>query len=209
MSENKGSGGESSRGDQQYDSDNNSTAEGPSNSETQGETNFPNNSPAFSGYIPDNSNSSFPNSNTQRLPSNINMAGRTRKQWDLGKNETINSFESWKGHLLYTLNLDLNFAPFLMSGKTWEKKGKHNRLRGLATEQEVVNLELMLGQIANFCSVISRNTILKNSTSLDHVWQHIRSHYGFQSSGSNFLNLCDLRLENDERPEDLFQRIFL
>ena len=73
--------------------------------------------------VTDNSNiTSRPRPIIRRNPDNPNMAGRTRKQWDLGKNETINSFESWKGHLLYTLNMDTNFAPFLMSGKTWEKK---------------------------------------------------------------------------------------
>ena len=214
MSENKGpdlTGGESSRDteDHQSDSDNNSVTEEPPNynTNTQGENNITNTIPGFSGYTLENSNSTFSNPNIPLAQPPVNMASRTRKQWDLGRNETINSFESWKGHLMYTLNLDRNFAPFLITGKSWEKKGRNNPLRGLATEQEVVNLELMLGQIANFCSVISRNTILKNSTSLDHVWQHIRSHYGFQSSGSNFLNLCDLHLENDERPEDLFQRI--
>ena len=165
-----------------------------------------------SNSVPPSSISTNPNITTRsrpiiRISNNISMAGRTRKQWDLSKNETISSFESWKGHLIYTLSLDQNFVPFLVSGKTWEKKGKHNPLRGLANEQEVVKLELLLGQIANFCSVISRNTILKNSTSLEHVWQHIRTHFGFQTSGSNFLNLCDIRLESDERPEDLFQRL--
>jgi len=190
-----------------YNSDSNSPSEGPSNysSTATGDLDITLTS------LPNHNNS---DSNDSTLVNNIfdniraeNMAAKTRKQWDLGKNETINSFESWKGHLLYLLNTDKNFAPFLISGKSWEKKGRNNPLRGLANEQEVVNLELMLGQIANFCSVISRNTILRNSTSLDHVWQHIRAHYGFQTSGSNFLNLCDLRLENDERPEDLFQRI--
>ena len=68
-------------------------------------------------------------------------------------------------------------------------------------------LELMLGQIANYCPVIARNTIVKKSTSIEHVWQSIRAHYGFQSTGAHFLDLADLIKEPDERPEDLFQRI--
>ena len=38
-----------------------------------------------------------------------------------------------------------------------------------------------MGQIANFCPVISSNTIVKNSTSVKFIWQAIRAHYGFQS----------------------------
>ena len=68
-------------------------------------------------------------------------------------------------------------------------------------------LELMLGQIANYCTIISRNTVVKNSTSLTAIWQVIRLHYGFQSTGAHFIDFTDIRLEPDERPEDLFQRL--
>ena len=49
------------------------------------------------------------------------------------------------------------------------------------TAQQKVNfLELMLGQIANYCPVISRNTLVKNSTSIQFIWNRIREHFGFQ-----------------------------
>ena len=62
-------------------------------------------------------------------------------------------------------------------------------------------------QIANFCPVISRNTIAKNSTSVKSIWQVIRAHYGFQSTGAHFLDFASIKLDVDERPEDLFQRL--
>ena len=65
----------------------------------------------------------------------------------------------------------------------------------------------MLRQIANYCPVISRNTIVKNPTSLSDIWQSIRSHYGFQSSRAHFLDFSDIKLEPNERPRDLFQRL--
>ena len=68
-------------------------------------------------------------------------------------------------------------------------------------------LHLMLGQIANFCPVISRNTIAKNSTSLSGIWQTIRLHYGFQSTVVHFLDFADIHLHADERSEDLYQRL--
>ena len=61
----------------------------------------------------------------------------------------------------------------------------------------------MLGQVANYCPIISRNTIVKTSTSLAEIWQTIRLHFGFQSSGAHFR----IRLQDDEEPEDLYQRL--
>ena len=75
------------------------------------------------------------------------------------------------------------------------------------TQQRVYTLELMLRQIANYCPVISRNTIVKNSTSLATIWQTTRLHYGFQSTGSHFIDFVDIHLQPDERPEDPHQRL--
>ena len=55
--------------------------------------------------------------------------------------------------------------------------------------------------------MISRNTIVKTSKSISHIYQTIRLHYGFQSSGAHFLDFADIRLEPGERHEDLYQRI--
>ena len=145
---------------------------------------------------------------------------RAPKQWQLTKSETITSFESWRQNLMYCLSLDNSFNMFLAEGATWLKKNSTNPLRGLHDDGEDIAranrktaiqkntiLDLLLGQIANYCPVIARNTIVKGSTSLNDIWQKIRQHYGFQSSGSHFLDLVHIRLETDERPEDLFQRL--
>ena len=58
--------------------------------------------------------------------------------------------------------------------------------------QKCVQLDLMLGQLTNFCPVISRNSIVKHSTSLADVWQQIREHFGFQSTVAQFLDLINL-----------------
>ena len=65
----------------------------------------------------------------------------------------------------------------------------------------------MLSQVANFCPVIPRNSIAKNATSINSIWQSIRAHYGFQSTGSHFLDFSNIKLEADEIPEDLYQRL--
>ena len=147
-------------------------------------------------------------------------SARAPKQHQLTKNETINSYESWRQNLLYILSLDSNFAPFLAPGFTWEKRTTASPTRGLIDDvdpvpedrrktaaQKVVQLEMMLGQIANYCTVISRNSIIKSSTSLDYVWQLIREHYGFQATGAHFLDLADIKLQPNEKPQDLYQRL--
>lgn len=145
---------------------------------------------------------------------------RAPKQWCLSKTETINSFENWRQNLLYTLSLDRNFAQFLAEGATWLKKSRNNPLRGFTDDgedvpevqrrsavQKVNMLDLMLGQIANFCPIISRSTIVKGSTSVEFIWHAIRLHFGFQVTGAHFIDFANIRLEPDERPEDLYQRL--
>ena len=77
----------------------------------------------------------------------------------------------------------------------------------LTAVQKSTHLDMMLGQIANYCSVISRNSIIKNSVSLTEIWQRIRQHYGFQSSGAHLLDIATVKLGLNERPEDLYQRV--
>lgn len=127
---------------------------------------------------------------------------RALKQWCLTKNETVTSFENWRQNLMYTLSLYKNFAPFLVADTWWETKTKTTPYRGCLdadenipeanrlTKKQTVNiLELLLGQIANYCPTISRNTIVKNSTSIDQIWQTIRLHYWFQTTGTPFNRL--------------------
>jgi len=99
------------------------------------------------------------------------MATRAPKQWQLSKNETITSIEAWKQNLAYTLLLDANFARYLIDDPTWERKTTARPLRGFTNDagenrrtaaQKVAQLEVMLGQIANYCPFIARNTIVKN-----------------------------------------------
>ena len=111
---------------------------------------------------------------------------RAPRQWCLTKTETVNTFENWRQNLVYTLSLDPNFAQFIASDAKWEKRCAAHPNRGFTDDidlasgrtaiQQTYMLDLMLGQIANFCPVISRNTIAKNATSLSGIWQTIRLH---------------------------------
>ena len=117
------------------------------------------------------------------------------KQWQLSKEEALNSFRNWKENLIYILSLDSNFSPFLAEGAIWLKKSSTNLTRGLQEDPESVpasqcktaiqkctHLDLMLGQIANYATIISQSTIVRNCTSLNDIWLKIREHYGFQTT---------------------------
>ena len=114
--------------------------------------------------------------------------------------------------------MDHRFTRYLEA--TWSAKSAANPTHGLADDppdaipwqsanQKNKDLELMLGQIANYCTIIARDDFMKRSTSLNDVWQRIRLHLGFQRSGAQFLDLASYRLESErnERPEALFQRL--
>ena len=146
------------------------------------------------------------------------MNNRAPKQWQLTTNETLNSFKNWKENLVYTLSLDKAFAPLLKDNVTWLKHSTTAPNRGFADDaagtanaqtaaEKCATLNLMLGQIANYATIISRNQIIKSSTSLNDIWDKIRQHYGFHTTGSRFLDLSAIRLQPSERPEDLFQRL--
>ena len=145
-------------------------------------------------------------------------SSKAPKQWTLSKTETLNSFNNWKENLVYTLSLDTNFAPFLKDDARWTKTSTTDPNRGLVDdptdqaarktkEQKVVQLNMMLGQIANFATVISRNQIVKNSTSLGSIWSKIREHFGFHTTGSRFLDLTSIQLGMGDRSEDLYQKL--
>jgi len=145
-------------------------------------------------------------------------SARAPKQWSLTTSESLTSFTNWRENLIYTLSLDTNFAPFLAENFTWADADTEHR--GLADDPNTVPedrrktkgekarlLNLMLGQIANYCTVIARHQIVNESTCLDDIWTLIRGHFGFNVTGSRYLDLSSIRLLPGEKPADLYQRI--
>ena len=143
---------------------------------------------------------------------------RALKLWQLSKEKTLNSFRNWKENLIYILSFDSKFSPFLAEGAIWFKKSSTNPTRGLQDDPESVpasrrktaiqkctHLDLMLGQIANYATIISQSTIVRNCTSLNDIWLKICEHYGFQTTGARFLDLSQIQLQVGERYEDLYQ----
>ena len=143
---------------------------------------------------------------------------RPPKPYKLQKVETVTSFKSWKHNQLYNIRADANYKAFLAKVTTWRKSGSATN-RGMVDDTEGANrqtaaekcetLNMILEGIANYCPHISRTFLVKQTTSLNDVWQKIREHYGFLSTGGHFLDISAIRQEPDERPEDLYQKIFM
>lgn len=138
------------------------------------------------------------------------------KPWKLTEEETFASYTSWQQNMLYCLNQDAANQPLLLS--QWQKLTSNNPNRGftndagengLTKEQKVYNLHLMLGYLSQFVPHYLSHDIQSNSTSIDSVWQFIRSYYGFQQSETQFLKYASITWEGmqSERPERLYRRI--
>ena len=112
------------------------------------------------------------------------MAATAQKQWTLSEHESSTTLEAWKTNLMHSLSTEEAFSPFLQPNATWKKKTKKNPLRGFtgpdASEKTTI-LELMLLRITGFAPVLSRQTIVKNSTSLNCIWEALQLYYGIDS----------------------------
>ena len=118
------------------------------------------------------------------------------------------------------MSLNNEFAEFIDPEFTWSKQSTTNRGlqvdgadSGIAANarktavQKNIQLERMLGLIAQFAPSLLHNEIVKKSTGLNWVWQRIRQHYGFRQSESNFLKLALIKRSEGERYETLYQRL--
>lgn len=138
------------------------------------------------------------------------------KPWKLTEQETFSSYTAWQHNMLYTLKQEKTFTPFLTENVQWGKLTAANPHRGFTDdvgadgktkEDKTSDLNAMLRYISQWAPHYLANDIEKHSTSLDSVWQFIRKYYSFQQSEVQFMKLSAIKLEENERPERLYQRI--
>ena len=144
------------------------------------------------------------------------MASKSIRLRQLQENESFSSFESWKGTVEYVFELDENFSEFFEEKFEWKSKDFPNRglkdikLEGRITKtaaQRAKYLNICLGQIACYATVISRDTIVRDSCSMKEIFHHLRTYYGFGKSGSSILDVVNIKRKGDESTEALYQRI--
>ena len=144
------------------------------------------------------------------------------KQRCLTPDETPTSFESWTESLVFHISLSDKSARFLSTGdlSTWTTAAD----RGFTDDVEIGTpgtnitaenrmnrqtkislLDIILGSIASYATVISAKFIKKQSTSLESIWERLRSYYGFRRVGSRILEITDIKLEMNESKESLWE----
>ena len=143
------------------------------------------------------------------------MPGFAPKLRVLTPTESQSSLDVWRETLLFHLTLDGSFEDFLEEGYTWESIKVNNR--GLKADpetkahprtakQKAQLLKLMLGTIASYAPVISREFIVSEALSLNAIWHRLRIHYGFRKSGALILDLTSIHREEGESYEALWER---
>ena len=146
------------------------------------------------------------------------MPGFAPKLRVLTSSETQTSLEVWKETLLFHLTLDGSFEDFLEDGVEWKSSAFENRgllpddaSKGAAArtaKQKATILKLMLGTIASYAPVISREFIVNEASKLEEIWLRLRIHYGVRKSGGLILDLALLEREDGESYEGLWERIY-
>ena len=99
----------------------------------------------------------------------------------------------------------------------WKPKSSdtYRGLKDVKVEDTVVKtaaqrakfLDICLGQIAGYATVISRSTITRDCCSMKEIFQKLRAHYGFSKSGGSILDIVSITRRGEESPEALYQRI--
>ena len=134
------------------------------------------------------------------------MTAIAQRQWTLTENESNTTFEAWRTNLMSVLSLEQAFTPFLQPDAKCGRKTKTSPLRGFPgtdAAQQVTTLETMLGLIANYASVVSRDNIVKSSTSLNSVWKVLQLYYGIQcGSDTSQLYHCKAPHQQLYKPSD-------
>ena len=148
------------------------------------------------------------------------------KQRCLTSDENPTSFESWLESLIFHISLSDKSARFLSTGdlNTWttaEDRGFTDDpaigaegAQGITAENrmnrqaKVALLNIILGSIASYATVISAKFIKNQSTSLESIWDRLRSYYGFRRVGSRILDITEIKLELNESRESLYERMY-
>jgi hypothetical protein len=149
------------------------------------------------------------------------MDAKGPKHRVLTEEETFNTFCSWQSRMKTVLRKDNNYTRFLIDNgpdTTWKKVSDQDAGRGLKDdtdgdkvkkEVKLLHLNGMLEEIAQWAPHYIAHEIIAESTSIESVWDTIRSYYQFQQNEIQFMTLLKIQWEgpDKERPEHLYRRI--
>ena len=146
------------------------------------------------------------------------------KQRVLNEHETESSFTTWLQSMQFNIAVDGKFSRYLdkedlgeWSPSSIPTRGFTNdavegenvlpkEVRMTAVQKEMI-LKILLGSISSFAPVVSNKFITEQATSLQEIFNRLRSHYGFRSTGGRILELAQFSLLPDESYESLWERL--
>ena len=129
----------------------------------------------------------------------------------LTEDETLTSFEDWRNNLIFYLNQDKKFKPFLETNKVWKKTAEEVDHRGLTDATEHLNLINFLGVIASLSPPLLHGDLIDDTTKFADIFKLLRSYYQFAPSEATFMKFSEIKRElingTLERPIHLYLRM--
>ena len=122
-------------------------------------------------------------------------------------------FERWKGVMLANIKKNNSFVPYLAI--TWGKSTISNR--GLEDDEtatardKTLVIDSLLAHVSHYGPAVLQRDITKRCTSLENVWQCIRTWAGLKTSGHNLLAYYRARTSYDPdliSPTDFYYKLF-
>ena len=136
------------------------------------------------------------------------MSAKAQMQWTLTENESSTTLKAWIDHVVCTLSQEEIFTPFLRPDATWGKKTRKSPFRcftGPDAANRSTILELMLQRIAMCAPAVFYHTIVKNSTSLDSIWQTMKLYYGINDNTKPAVCLSPSNAPHQNCDEPFYQ----
>ena len=125
----------------------------------------------------------------------------------LTKKESLDSLSHWQTSVRNYFRRFPEFGIFFKRQTTWTQARKYG-FTGEGSDDKADNLENLLDTLATFLpGPYLTHQITKTSVSIESVWDIIWDHYGVKPSPSSFLDFDEIKLENDERYIDLYDRL--
>ena len=116
-------------------------------------------------------------------------------------------FQTWKNEIINYMNQDDFFELFTTNGRysTWEAAESFEpRLRAPIEPDTPNDLNKRTRQLHNFLTIIAGccykdqyMTVIQQSTSLEWIWQEIKTVYQITHRGKDFLNIVDIKWDPD------------
>ena len=126
----------------------------------------------------------------------------------LSKKETLESLSHWKSSVRNYFRRSTNYSIFFSCGTKWNHSLPCYGFTEENKETLADNLECLLDTIASFLpSPYIIHKIVENSTSIQSVWDIIWEHYGVRPTQHSFLDFNNLKIEQDERYIDLYDKM--